>query len=93
MTLPMARDLAPCGIRALCIAPGIYNTPLVAMMPEDVKNGLAADVVFPQRLGNPEEFGDLVVTCATNAYLNGTTIRIDGAIRMPPKSHPAKSKL
>merc|ERR1712137_271307 len=93
MTLPMARDLGPAGIRVLTIAPGIYNTPLVAMMPEDVRNGLAADVVGPPRLGNPPEFGQLVAHMVENAYLNGETIRLDGAIRMPPKSSPVKSKL
>eukprot|EP00012_Vannella_robusta_P009140 CAMPEP_0206207606 /NCGR_PEP_ID=MMETSP0166-20121206/15694_1 /ASSEMBLY_ACC=CAM_ASM_000260 /TAXON_ID=95228 /ORGANISM="Vannella robusta, Strain DIVA3 518/3/11/1/6" /LENGTH=267 /DNA_ID=CAMNT_0053628405 /DNA_START=933 /DNA_END=1733 /DNA_ORIENTATION=- len=90
MTLPMARDLGPAGIRVLTIAPGIYNTPLVAMMPEDVRNGLAADVVGPRRLGNPPEFGQLVVHMVENPYLNGETIRLDGAIRMPPKSSPVK---
>merc|ERR1711974_541194 len=84
MTLPMARDLGPAGVRVLTIAPGIYNTPLVAMMP---------DVVGPRRLGNPVEFGQLVVHMAENSYLNGETIRLDGAIRMPPKSSPVKSKL
>mmetsp|Transcript_36800 Transcript_36800/g.63253 ORF Transcript_36800/g.63253 Transcript_36800/m.63253 type:complete len:270 (-) Transcript_36800:42-851(-) len=92
MTLPMARDLGPAGIRVMTIAPGIYNTPLVAMMPENVRNGLAADVVGPRRLGNPPEFGKLVVHIAENDYLNGETIRLDGAIRMPPKSEP-RSKL
>merc|ERR1712137_479461 len=92
LTLPAARDLAAVGIRVMCIAPGIYNTPMVAMMPEDVKAGLAADVVFPHRLGNPEEFGELVLSITNNPYLNGTTIRLDGAIRMPPRSYPIKQQ-
>lgn len=85
MTLPAARDLAPTGIRVLTIAPGLFDTPMLAGLPEDKRAALAADVVFPKRLGNPDEYGALVVAIAENGYLNGETIRLDGSLRMPPK--------
>jgi NAD(P)-dependent dehydrogenase (short-subunit alcohol dehydrogenase family) len=85
MTLPAARDLAPAAIRVVTIAPGIFDTPMLGMLPEDKRAALAADVVHPKRLGAPEEFADLVVAIVDNAYLNGETIRLDGALRMPPK--------
>src|SRR5690242_6785630 len=85
MTLPAARDLAPAGIRVLTIAPGIFDTPMLGALPEDKRAALASDVVFPKRLGNPDEYGALVVSIVENGYLNGETIRLDGALRMPPK--------
>ena len=85
MTLPMARDLAKTGIRVNTIAPGIMGTPLLLNMPENVKEGLISGIQFPKRLGLPSEFGDLVAHIASNAYLNGETIRLDGGIRMQPR--------
>ena len=85
MTLPAARDLAVVGIRVLAIAPGLFDTPLLAMLPEEARDALAQSVNFPKRLGNPAEFGDLVAAIATNSYLNAEVIRLDGGIRMPPK--------
>ena len=85
MTLPAARDLAVVGIRVLAIAPGLFDTPLLAMLPDEARNALAESVNFPKRLGNPVEFGELVAHIATNSYLNAEVIRLDGGIRMPPK--------
>jgi NAD(P)-dependent dehydrogenase (short-subunit alcohol dehydrogenase family) len=85
MTLPAARDLAPAGIRVVTIAPGIFDTPMLGALPEDKRAALAADVVFPKRLGSPAEYGALVAAIVENGYLNGETIRLDGSIRMPPK--------
>ncbi len=85
MTLPAARDLAPAGIRVCTIAPGIFDTPMLAALPEDKRAALAADVVFPKRLGDPAEYGELVAAIVVNGYLNGETIRLDGSLRMPPK--------
>jgi NAD(P)-dependent dehydrogenase (short-subunit alcohol dehydrogenase family) len=85
MTLPAARDLAPAGIRVLTVAPGIFDTPMLGALPEDKRAALAADVVFPKRLGNPLEFGSLVAAMIETGYLNGETIRLDGSLRMPPK--------
>jgi NAD(P)-dependent dehydrogenase (short-subunit alcohol dehydrogenase family) len=85
MTLPAARDLAVVGIRVLTIAPGLFDTPLLAMLPEDQRAELGRSVLFPQRLGQPAEYGQLVVELARNRYLNGEVIRLDGGIRMPPK--------
>ncbi|HUQ06001.1 MAG TPA: SDR family NAD(P)-dependent oxidoreductase [Kofleriaceae bacterium] len=85
MTLPAARDLAPSGIRVCTIAPGIFDTPMLAALPEDKRQALAADVVFPKRLGSPAEYGELVAAIVGNGYLNGETIRLDGSLRMPPK--------
>jgi NAD(P)-dependent dehydrogenase (short-subunit alcohol dehydrogenase family) len=85
MTLPAARDLAVVGIRVLAIAPGLFDTPLLAMLPEDARNALGESVNFPKRLGIPAEFGALVAHIATNRYLNAEVIRLDGGIRMPPK--------
>ena len=86
LTLPMARDLAPLGIRVMSVAPGIMGTPMVTAMPEKVQDALVANIQFPKRLGLPEaDFGGLVIHIAENAYLNGDTIRLDGAIRMPPR--------
>ncbi len=85
MTLPAARDLAPAGIRVVTIAPGIFDTPMLGALPEDKRAALAADVVFPKRLGDPAEYGALVGAIVENGYLNGETIRLDGSLRMPPK--------
>ncbi|MGA8725727.1 MAG: SDR family NAD(P)-dependent oxidoreductase [Acidimicrobiales bacterium] len=85
MTLPAARDLAVVGIRVLAIAPGLFDTPLLAMLPEEARNALGESVNFPKRLGVPAEFGALVAHIATNRYLNAEVIRLDGGIRMPPK--------
>lgn len=85
MTLPIARDLASLGIRCNTIAPGIFETPLAMMMPDEVKESLAAQVPFPSRFGRPEEFASLVRQLVENPMMNGETIRIDGAIRMAPR--------
>src|SRR5664280_2494881 len=85
MTLPAARDLAVVGIRVLAIAPGLFDTPLLAMLPDEARDALAQSVNFPKRLGNPAEFGELVAHIAKNSYLNAEVIRLDGGIRMPPK--------
>ena len=84
MTLPVARDLARSGIRVVTIAPGIFRTPMMAGMPEQVQQGLASAVPFPQRLGDPAEYAALAVHIIGNRMLNGETIRLDGAIRMAP---------
>jgi NAD(P)-dependent dehydrogenase (short-subunit alcohol dehydrogenase family) len=85
MTLPAARDLAPVGIRVVTLAPGIFDTPMLGTLPEDKRQALAADVVFPKRLGDPAEYGAMVAAIIETGYLNGETIRLDGALRMPPK--------
>ncbi len=85
MTLPAARDLAVVGIRVLAIAPGLFDTPLLAMLPDEARGALAESVNFPKRLGDPAEFGELVAHIAANRYLNAEVIRLDGGIRMPPK--------
>ncbi len=85
MTLPIARDLAPLGIRCVTIAPGIFGTPMIFGMPQQVQDSLAASIPFPSRLGRPEDFAKLVHHIISNEMLNGETIRLDGAIRMPPK--------
>jgi NAD(P)-dependent dehydrogenase (short-subunit alcohol dehydrogenase family) len=85
MTLPAARDLSPAGIRVVTIAPGIFDTPMLGALPEEKRAALAADVVFPKRLGDPAEYGQLVAAIVENGYLNGEVIRLDGSLRMPPK--------
>ena len=85
MTLPMARDLADKGIRVVSVAPGIFGTPMLTAFPQEVQDALAAQIPFPARLGKPEEFAALVSHIAENEMLNGETIRLDGAIRMPPR--------
>lgn len=85
MTLPIARDLAKTGIRCMTIAPGIFGTPMMFGMPQEVQDSLAASIPFPSRLGSPEDFSKLVQSIITNDMLNGETIRLDGAIRMAPK--------
>jgi NAD(P)-dependent dehydrogenase (short-subunit alcohol dehydrogenase family) len=85
MTLPIARELARLGIRVVAVAPGIFDTPMLAGMPEQVRASLGAQVPFPPRLGRPEEYAALVRHIVENPMLNGETIRLDGAIRMAPK--------
>lgn len=85
MTLPMARELARFGIRVMTVAPGIFWTPMVDGMPEAVQQSLGASIPFPSRLGKPEEFAETVGFILRNRYLNGETIRLDGAVRLAPK--------
>jgi NAD(P)-dependent dehydrogenase (short-subunit alcohol dehydrogenase family) len=85
MTLPMARELARFGIRVVTIAPGIFWTPMVDGMPEHVQESLAESIPFPSRLGQPDEFAQLAGHVIESGYLNGTTIRLDGAVRLAPK--------
>jgi NAD(P)-dependent dehydrogenase (short-subunit alcohol dehydrogenase family) len=85
MTLPMARELARFGIRVATIAPGIFWTPMVDGMPEAVQQSLSASIPFPSRLGQPEEFARTVAFILGNRYINGETIRLDGAVRLQPK--------
>lgn len=84
MTLPLARDLMKSGIRVMTIAPGLFDTPLLAGLPEKVRQELGATVPFPSRLGNPSEYGLLVEHILNNSMLNGEVIRLDGALRMTP---------
>ena len=85
MTLPMARELSRFGIRVMTVAPGIFWTPMVDGMPEDVQKSLSASIPFPSRLGRPEEFADAVAFILGSRYLNGETLRLDGAVRLAPK--------
>lgn len=85
LTLPVARDLMNEGIRVNTIMPGIFETPLMAGLPDNVKEALSASVPFPKRLGNPEEFAQLAETMISNGYFNGESVRLDGAIRMAPR--------
>jgi NAD(P)-dependent dehydrogenase (short-subunit alcohol dehydrogenase family) len=85
MTLPVARDLARSGIRCMTIAPGLFATPMLLGMPQEVQDSLGRQVPFPSRLGKPEEYAALVRHIVENVMLNGETIRLDGAIRMQPK--------
>ena len=85
MTLPIARDLARSGIRNMTIAPGIFGTPMLFSMPQDVQDALAAGVPFPSRLGTPADYAKLVQQILTNEMLNGEVIRLDGAIRLAPR--------
>ncbi len=85
MTLPAAREFARVGIRVVTIAPGLFHTPMVEGLPPEVQRGLAEGIPFPTRLGVPEEFAALVEHIATNRFINGETIRLDGALRMPPR--------
>ncbi len=85
MTLPLARDLAQWGVRVCTIAPGLFHTPLMAQLPDEVQQSLAASIPFPKRLGRPEEFAALAAHIVTNVHLNGEVIRLDGALRMAPR--------
>lgn len=84
MTLPAAREFAKTGIRVMAIAPGVFKTPMVAGLPEEVQESLGAQVPFPARLGDPAEYAALALSIISNPMLNGEVIRIDGALRMPP---------
>ncbi|MEK7245482.1 MAG: SDR family NAD(P)-dependent oxidoreductase, partial [Pseudomonadota bacterium] len=85
LTLPVARDLAKSGIRVVGIAPGLFATPMMFGLPEDARKVLGDSVPFPSRLGRPEEFAALVLHIVANPMLNGVNIRLDGALRLPPK--------
>jgi 3-hydroxyacyl-CoA dehydrogenase / 3-hydroxy-2-methylbutyryl-CoA dehydrogenase len=85
LTLPAARDLAGRGVRVVTIAPGLFDTPLLAALPEETRAALGAGIPFPSRLGDPDEYADLVAAIVANPMLNGETIRLDGALRMPPR--------
>jgi NAD(P)-dependent dehydrogenase (short-subunit alcohol dehydrogenase family) len=85
MTLPAARDMASRGVRVMTIAPGLFDTPLLAALPEEARTALGEGIPFPSRLGRPEEYARIVLEIVANQMLNGETIRLDGALRMPPK--------
>lgn len=85
LALPAARELARFGIRVNTVAPGIFMTPLLAELPQEVQDGIAASIPFPNRLGDPSEFAEVVLMCLTNSYLNAEVIRLDGGVRLPPK--------
>jgi NAD(P)-dependent dehydrogenase (short-subunit alcohol dehydrogenase family) len=85
MTLPLARELASSGIRICTIAPGLFQTPMMATLPPDIQESLGKSVPFPQRLGRPEEYAALAQHIVENEMLNGETIRLDGALRLPPR--------
>jgi NAD(P)-dependent dehydrogenase (short-subunit alcohol dehydrogenase family) len=85
MTLPAARDLASSGIRVCTIAPGLFDTPLLAALPQEQRDALGAQIPFPSRLGLPEEYASLAAQIVENQMLNGEVIRLDGALRMPPR--------
>ena len=85
LTLPVARDLSAVGVRVCTIAPGTFDTPMLAQLPEPARQALAAGIPFPRRLGAPDDYARLVEHIVSNGYLNGETIRLDGALRMAPK--------
>jgi 3-hydroxyacyl-CoA dehydrogenase / 3-hydroxy-2-methylbutyryl-CoA dehydrogenase len=85
LTLPAARDLAGRGVRVVTIAPGLFDTPLLAALPEPQREVLGAGIPFPSRLGDPAEYAQMIAAIVANPMLNGETIRLDGALRMPPK--------
>ena len=85
MTLPLAREFTRIGVRVMTVAPGVFHTPMVDGMPEQVYQSLCAQVPFPSRLGHPDEYAMMVEAIVANPMLNGETIRLDGAIRMAPK--------
>ena len=83
--MPPPRDLASWGVRVCTIAPGLFNTPLLARLPEPVQQSLSASIPFPKRLGRPDEFAALAAHIVTNGHMNGEVIRLDGALRMAPR--------
>jgi len=85
MTLPMAREFTRIGVRVMTIAPGVFHTPMVDIMPDKVQQSLGESIPFPKRLGQSSEFADLAAHIVENRYLNGTSIRLDGAVRLEPK--------
>ena len=85
LTLPAARDLSKAQIRVVTIAPGTFDTPLLGMLPEEIRAALASTIPHPSRLGRPQEFGALACHIVENSYINGEVIRLDGAIRMAPR--------
>ena len=85
LTLPVAREFAAFGIRVLTIAPGLFHTPLLSALPEEAQKSLGESIPYPRRLGAPEEFASLVVQMVENRFLNGEVVRLDGALRLPPK--------
>ena len=85
MCLPAAREMAKQGVRVMAIAPGLFNTPMMEGLPEDVTAGIVANVPFPHRLGDPAEYAQMVSQIVANPYLNGTTIRLDAAVRLPQR--------
>ncbi|SLN21884.1 Levodione reductase [Roseivivax jejudonensis] len=85
MGLPAARELARHGIRVISIAPGLFHTPMMEGLPPETTEAIAGTIPFPSRLGDPDEFAHLVGSIVENAYLNGTTVRLDGAVRLPPR--------
>jgi NAD(P)-dependent dehydrogenase (short-subunit alcohol dehydrogenase family) len=85
LTLPLARDLAQWGVRVMTIAPGLFMTPLMQQLPEEIQKSLGESIPFPKRLGKPEEFAKLIAHIVTNTHLNGEVIRLDGAVRLAPR--------
>ncbi|MCL4149218.1 UNVERIFIED_CONTAM: hypothetical protein GTU68_007578 [Idotea baltica] len=85
MCLPAAREFAQTGIRVMAIAPGLFHTPMMEGLPEEVSAKITANIPFPTRLGEPKEFALLAEQIIANPFLNGTTIRLDGAVRLPPR--------
>ena len=85
LTLPMARDLSSVAIRVNTILPGLFETPMVTLAPQEMQDALSSTVPYPKRLGKPEEYADLVLTMITNGYFNGEDVRLDGAVRMGPR--------
>ena len=85
LTLPVAREFAAFGIRVLTIAPGLFHTPLLSALPEEAQKSLGDSIPYPRRLGAPEEFASLVAHMVENRFLNGEVVRLDGALRLPPK--------
>lgn len=85
MCLPAAREFARSGVRVMAIAPGLFNTPMMAGLPKETTDKITANIPFPARLGEPKEYTLLAENIVTNPFLNGTTIRLDGAVRLPPR--------
>ncbi|MFW2541960.1 SDR family NAD(P)-dependent oxidoreductase [Primorskyibacter sp. 2E107] len=85
MSLPVAREMAKMGVRVMAIAPGLFNTPMMEGLPEETTQGIVANIPFPNRLGEPAEYGQMVSQIVANPYLNGTTIRLDAAVRLPQR--------